>query len=255
VVDARFDAKGEHIVTASMDGKARVWDAKGCAKQAEICEPLQTLQGHRKEVTSAMFSGDGLRVLTAANDKTVRIWDWEKGTTLAGLEGPSATFGWISRAYFSPAEDRLIATFGGSSAYIWDFAKYEALAPVVLQGHANIVKFAEFNVTGDQVVTASLDKTARVWNLSNSQQVLQLEHAQPVFSAAFDPTGRWIITAAGDTAYIWDASTGEPVRSKPVRTLKGHQSRLFSAFFSPGGDRAVTASIDGTARVWNSETG
>ncbi len=246
---ARFDAVDRHIVTASMDGAARVWDVKACEEAAETCEPLQTLRGHRKDVTSAMFSADGQHVLTTANDKTVRIWDWRKGTTLVGLQGPSGSFGWVSRAFFDPAEERLLTTFGGAAAYLWDLKAYDAMAPAVLRGHTDVVKFAGFNVTGDRVVTASLDKTARVWDLSKGSQVHQLEHDDPVFSAAFDPTGRWIITAAGDAAHIWDQSTG-----KRVRSLAGHKSGLCSAAFAPVGDQAVTASMDGTARIWNGET-
>src|SRR5260221_14434888 len=39
------------------------------------------------------------------------------------------------------------------------------------------------------------------------------------------------------------------------RTLRGHANSVRSASFSPDGRRIVTASFDGTARVWDSETG
>lgn len=249
-ISAKFDKEGKYIVTASMDGSARVWDAEICEIKQEPCKPFRILRGHRKPVSSAMFSGDGTRVLTGSNDKTVRIWDWKKEETLLALQGPPSAFGWRNRAVFNPAEDRLLTMFGGTSAYIWNLKKLDLVAPIVLKDHDSIVKFAEFNVTGDRVVTASLDKTARVWDLSDGRPVLTLEHRDPVFSASFDPAGRWIITAAGKAAHIWDASDG-----KFKHSLDGHEGRLFSAAFSPDGDRAVTASIDGTARVWESETG
>ncbi len=173
VADAQFDGEGKYIVTASRDGKARVWNAEPCGTECTACEPLRTLVGHRKEVTSAEFSRDGKHVLTAANDKTARIWDWEKGTTVVGLEGPAGVFGWISRAHFSPASDRILAMFGGTSAYIWDLEKFDKAKPVALRGHGAGLKFADFSVTGDRVVTASLDKTARVWNPSTGEQILQ----------------------------------------------------------------------------------
>jgi WD40 repeat protein len=40
-----------------------------------------------------------------------------------------------------------------------------------------------------------------------------------------------------------------------LRTLEGHSGAVFSAAFSPDGQRVVTASYDHTARVWNAATG
>ena len=40
-------------------------------------------------------------------------------------------------------------------------------------------------------------------------------------------------------------------RAAPARTLRGHRDTLWSAAFSPDGERVVTASNDGTARIWD----
>ncbi|MCB8927745.1 MAG: hypothetical protein H6652_19190 [Ardenticatenaceae bacterium] len=37
--------------------------------------------------------------------------------------------------------------------------------------------------------------------------------------------------------------------------LEGHSARVLSAAFSPDGTRIVTASLDGTARLWDGEGG
>ena len=55
-----------------------------------------------------------------------------------------------------------------------------------------------------------------------------------------------LVTASFDgTSKIWDAGTG-----KELRTLSGHSGLVFSAAFSPDGQRIVTASYDEPARVW-----
>ena len=54
-----------------------------------------------------------------------------------------------------------------------------------------------------------------------------------------------------NTARVWDAATGKPI-GEP---LKGHESFVSSAAFSPDGKRIVTASLDKTARVWDAATG
>ena len=50
------------------------------------------------------------------------------------------------------------------------------------------------------------------------------------------------------TAIIWDATTGEP-----LRTLAGHTHLVNSAAYSPDGQFIVTASYDGTARIWDAD--
>jgi WD40 repeat protein len=37
---------------------------------------------------------------------------------------------------------------------------------------------------------------------------------------------------------------------KPIAELTGHSGQVYSAAFSPDGKQVVTASFDGTARVW-----
>jgi hypothetical protein len=45
---------------------------------------------------------------------------------------------------------------------------------------------------------------------------------------------------------VWDAASGQEIAS-----LKGHEAYVSSAAFSPDGARAVTASWDNTARLWD----
>ncbi len=68
---AAFDSRGTHVVTASYDSTARVWDAQRGG------EPV-ILRGHRGSVNSAVFSPDGNHVLTASSDGTAIVWlvDW-----------------------------------------------------------------------------------------------------------------------------------------------------------------------------------
>jgi WD domain, G-beta repeat len=76
-------------------------------------------------------------------------------------------------------------------------------------------------------------------------------HEGSVWSAAYSPDGKRIITASSDaTARLWDAETGKQI-GEPLR---GHADRLRSATFSPDGKRIVTASDDNTARLWDAET-
>jgi len=108
------------------------------------------------------------------------------------------------------------------------------------------VTSAAFNPDGTRIVTASFDKTARIWDTTTDNEIMVLRHEGGVSSAAFSPDGTRIVTASLDkTARIWDAAAG-----KVIMVLR-HESSVDSAAFSADGSRVVTASSDDTARIWD----
>jgi hypothetical protein len=102
-------------------------------------------------------------------------------------------------------------------------------------------------------VTASRDRTARLWDAKSGREIARLQgHESWVESASFNPDGRRVVTASLDeTARLWDAKNG-----REIARLQGHGDEVRSASFSPDGCRVVTASDDRTARLWDvSRTG
>ena len=122
---------------------------------------------------------------------------------------------------------------------------------VPLLEHRGDVESAVFSRDGTRIVTASGDKTARVWDAATGKPVTDpLEHQAAVTSAAFSPDGNRVVTASDKTARVWDAATGKSLTG-PLE----HQAVVMSAAFSPDGTRVVTASWDRTARIWDAATG
>jgi len=120
-----------------------------------------------------------------------------------------------------------------------------------LRGHAGAVIDARFSPKGERIVTASMDRTARVWNVKTGTQSAVLEgHSGWVSSAAFSPDGERIVTSASDgTTGVWEARTG-----KNLALARRHGDSVNSAAFSPDGKLILTASDDGTARIYPCET-
>jgi Tol biopolymer transport system component len=122
----------------------------------------------------------------------------------------------------------------------------------VLSGHGDRVASAAYSPDGTRIVTASYDKTARIWEARTGAQLAVLSgHGDRVASAAYSPDGTRIVTASYDkTARIWEARTGAQ-----LAVLSGHGDFVASAAYSPDGTRIVTASLDKTARIWEARTG
>jgi WD40 repeat protein len=244
VQDAAFSTDAKQVVTASMDGTARVWDVM-------TGKPIGAAMKHAERVSTARFNLDGTNVLTASYDGTARIWDAKTGQLLYTLRkegGPrvySAYYDHKSRLFVTAAEDGRVQ--------IWDAKtgeqKGENADPV---RHGGVVWMASFNPADTLVVSASADSTARIWDVATGKPYqyrgkdVILKHDRGVDSAAFSYDGKLIVTSSEDgTARIWNAQTGEPL-GEPMH----HKGPVNLAVFSPDNRYVVTASSDHTARIW-----
>ncbi len=114
------------------------------------------------------------------------------------------------------------------------------------------VNDASFSRDERQIVTASDNGIAQVWDSQSGEEIHRLEgHSSAVVSARFSRDGQQIVTASWDgTARVWDAASG-----KELHKLEDHSGAVSSASFSPDGQRIVTAGWNGTARVWDAKSG
>lgn len=106
---------------------------------------------------------------------------------------------------------------------------------------------AVFSPDGQRVVTASHDKTARLWAVPSGNLLAVLQgHEAHVMHAAFSPDGQHVVTASQDTfAVLWEVANG-----RPLAILAGHSGAVKRASFSPDGQRVITASDNATVRLW-----
>lgn len=122
----------------------------------------------------------------------------------------------------------------------------------VLTGHGGYVNAVAIARSGNQIATASDDKTARLWDAASGKTLQVLSgHTDLVRGVAISPDETLIATASSDRSVrLWDAKTG-----KPVRTLSGHTDSVVSVEFSGDGARLVSSSWDKTVRVWDIASG
>ena len=118
-----------------------------------------------------------------------------------------------------------------------------------LPHNGNVVAVA-FSPNGSMLATASGDKTARLFNTLDGNELARMNHADLVWAVAFSPDGTKIVTASSDkTAKIWDAAT-----KKELARL-AHDDWVIAVAFNPDSTRIATASLDGTGRIWDVVTG
>jgi WD40 repeat protein/serine/threonine protein kinase/tetratricopeptide (TPR) repeat protein len=164
-------------------------------------------------VSAACFDPGGQRLLTVSGSGEARLWDAQSGQAAVRLAG-----GGVLGAAFSPDGARVLAIRDDNSAGIFDLSS-DGAHPVALVGHQDLITAADFDPSGERVVTASLDGTARIW-MSRSGQLARSfgEHRGALSSAEFSADGRRVITAgAGGDARIWDAADGTVLQTLRIR--------------------------------------
>ncbi|MDM0002981.1 WD40 repeat domain-containing protein [Variovorax sp. J22P240] len=137
-------------------------------------------------------------------------------------------------------------------------ALFDALARplefIRLVGHQGAVNSVAFSPDGTRVVSASDDRTLRLWNAATGGPIGEPLSAdrEGITCAAFSPDGTRIVSASyGGSLRLWDAVEGRLVEELP----SGHEGTVNSVAFSPDGTRIVSASNDRTLRLWDAATG
>ena len=78
---------------------------------------LQTLTGHKHNVTSVVFSQNSQRIVSGSYDKTVKVWDANSGKELHTLTGHTNA---VRSVAFSPDGQRIVSGSGDKTVKIWD---------------------------------------------------------------------------------------------------------------------------------------
>jgi eukaryotic-like serine/threonine-protein kinase len=190
-----------------------------------------------------------------------QAWELDLNSTGSGravpLEGAPLELGW-GWVYLSPTSDLLamISEEQVETIRLWNPVTgrpagtpltHVATMPWHYQGGAS------FSPDGRRFVAASTDGVVTMWDTATSRQIArwQPHRSAQNTTVCFSPDGTRIATRNGfGDAQLWVAATGEP--ASPVFSDGGHVS---GAAFSRSGERLVTWSRDGIARVWDGHTG
>ena len=256
-----FAPDGMLLVTASRDGSARVLDtATGFERVA-----LPSSGPLSRPVNRALFDRQGARVAVASADERIRLYDLA-GRQLAEL-GAIEREGRTIRVHKSAVRDiafasddrYLLAGDDAGQVVRWDLKGGDA---VVLGQHrlsvetVRVARRQGAMQTEPLVLTASLDKTARLWGLATGKELAVFSHDAAVSGARFSHDGRRVLTYSNldGSARVWgvEPASGLAYRlpqddhvwhldlAPPPKALDPDPNALLLA----------TGSFDGTVHVW-----
>jgi WD40 repeat protein len=158
----------------------------------------------------------------------------------------------------SPDGQRLATIAYDQTARLWDLTSGAAVYTLtdVYTGQLIIggqwIDIA-FSPDGAKLATAG-GTSVKVWNTATGDELVSLPlPPQPLaYTVAFSPDGNHLAVGMqfGRGSGVWDAVTGEKLFE-----LAGHTASVGSLAYSSDGRQIATASVDGTNRLWDADTG
>lgn len=123
--------------------------------------------------------------------------------------------------------------------------------------HEGQVLYAHISPDNSRVVTASMDNTARIWNIhTGTLTVPVLQHETPVGRVRFSHDGlRVVTTGFGRTMRVWDAMSGraltERIRGSGDAEFSGNGLGIISRSRRRGGPGGSRFGGGSKSRVWD----
>jgi WD40 repeat protein len=242
------------VLTCSQS-RCFLWDSQG----RPIGEALPRSYG----APDPVFSPDGKLLACSVSKEEVVLRDTRTGRSVGGALSHEHS---IQKIEFSPDGAHLLTEsylpqgkrYPLRKLHLWDVAT----GKLVRETQQGTEAAWAFSPSGDRVVL-SIGTEVQLLHLGRGGlPIASLRHVRLVSSVSFSPDGRRILTVStGPDSYLmqqqkgwgearlWDdlgQQVGDPLM---------HADRITAAVFSSDSQAILTTSHDGTARLWDAETG
>jgi WD40 repeat protein/serine/threonine protein kinase len=190
VTSLSFSPNGELLVSTSQDKTLRLW---------EVATSVSRVFPSEQAVNVAIFSPDGKAVLSGGEDHQLHLRDVKTGRDrIVNTSGRG-----LRQIAFSVDGSMAITTDTGASGIsLWDLSTTDQIK--ILRGHSgDLTRFA-VSSEGRRHVSASVDKTLRLWDLASGGSRILRGHQGRVEDVAFSPSGKLIASVGADqTVRLW----------------------------------------------------
>lgn len=202
------------------------------------------IEGHTGAIISARYSPDGEYIYTISTDKSVKIWN-RKGQHLTDFAAPVIQ----PKDLKVSTNGQYVLTAELGQSRIWDTGG-TPLLNLPTSPNQQVEKIAWSNQ--QEYILQQYGRTIEVWRKKGKKlqykPLFTKTFATSFNSLQFSANDQYILAAAKDgTTYILEI---EGKNLTIIEVLKGHQSAVNSAYFSPKENFIITTSDDQTSKIW-----
>lgn len=241
-----FSPDGQTLVSGGADSTIKIWHV-GAKDLIDI------LHKHNGMVRCVAFTPDGRMLVTGGDDRKILFWDFTQRQVVntLSLEDTAA-----HALAFSP-DGQILITGSYRKIKVWCLSRSPGMTTVsghLIQeftGHSHIVRSLVITSNGKLLVSASRDKTIKIWQIETGKLLRTLQgHRDGIYSIGLCPDDKIIASGSADkTIKLWDLETGEL-----LSTFTGHANTVTSVGFpyfpQQKGNILISASLDKTIKIW-----
>jgi WD40 repeat protein/uncharacterized caspase-like protein len=233
-----------HVAAGSMEGALTIWDLA-------TAEEVRSEKVHDKAVQAVAYSPDGRFLATGSDDEKIRLWAADTMKLVKELPLPGDL---MHHLVFS-SDSRWLVT----CAYLGEKVRIYGVPDGKLQAtleHDDNVQQVRISPDGRYVATVQSflyeGRQIKVWDW-REQTLLYLltdRHTNWAGGLAFSPDGSQLAFVRADNSIgLWTVGAPELV------TAAGHAAGLNDLRYTHDGRHLLSASADGTIRVWEPHSG
>jgi eukaryotic-like serine/threonine-protein kinase len=185
-VQAINPTKFREVATGGFDGSLYIWNQRTGEKTHDLGRGIG-------EIKHLFFSRDGTCLFAVEKEQKIRILN-RSGAELASVHAPDQ----FLRVDLSQDNGRILSISSGGRGSIWAPVTSAANRDTLLsRAHEDAVIQATFSRDGDRFVTASFDKTAKVWDRATQELVSVFTgHTNEVIKADLSPDGQRVASVS-----------------------------------------------------------
>ena len=251
-----LSANGRLAISVLKNKTLKVWDV-GTGRE------LRTLQVDSDRVNGIALSTDGKWIVSASGNSTLKVWDVATGRELCILHAD------VHHIALSADGQRAVFT-SGNTLNIWDISDLLNTDAVIdrrlrtLQVPGGSLLGVALSADGQLAISTSEDRTLKVWDLAIGQILHEIEiYDSSIEDVAISADGKFAISATSDHSpseyydyivrpgrlMVWNLATGRELYQLDVCDYD-----VNSLAISANGQIAISASVNGTLKVWNIAT-